>query len=273
VTALPNGVTVVGSMNVDTTIRVAQHPRPGETVLGTSGPDAPGGKGANQAVAAAATGATTRLVAVVGNDPAGDAYRAALAEHGVDVTHVGRSASRPTGRAFITVSDDGENSIVVVAGANDDLNADHVRRALDAGSGVLLTQLESPPEVVASALRAARERGIRSVLNASPVLPEAAELARLADVVVVNEHERDEIGDLPDLCVTLGARGASWGGVTVQAPTVAVVDTTGAGDVFAGTLAGRLALGANREEALADAVRAGALATTTRGAQPWTLED
>ena len=265
-------VTVVGSMNIDTTVRVARHPRPGETVLGVGAPDAPGGKGANQAVAAAATGAATSLVAVVGSDSAGDAYRGALAEHGVDVSHVGRSADLPTGRAFITVSDDGENSIIVVSGANDDLGAEHVEHALARGTRLLLLQLESPPEVVEAALGAARQRGIRSVLNASPVRPEAARLARLADVVVVNEHERDEVGDLPDLCVTLGVHGATWGGVTVAPPSVSVVDTTGAGDVFTGTLAGRLALGATREEALADAVRAGALATTTRGAQPWTLE-
>ena len=265
-------VTVVGSMNIDTTVRVVSHPRPGETVLGRSAPSAPGGKGANQAVAAAATGAATALVAVVGTDPAGQAYRDALAEHGVDVSHVARSAVLPSGRAFITVSDDGENSIVVVPGANDELDSDLVAAALDPRPRVLLTQLESPPHVVEAALTMARDRGIRSVLNASPVVPEAAALARLADVVAVNEHERDQLGDLADVCTTLGARGATWGRATVQPPPVAVVDTTGAGDAFAGALAGRLALGDARQEALAEAVRAGALATTTRGAQPWTLE-
>lgn len=267
---MPALVTVVGSINIDTVVTVAVHPRPGETVIGHDRADHPGGKGANQAVAAAATGAETTLVAAIGTDPAGRAYRNALAEHGVDVSEVLESSETLSGQAFIAVSESGENSIIVVPGANLELGAQHVHDVLSPDTSVLLTQLESPADAVEAALRRARELNIVSILNASPVVPRAAELAQLADIVIVNEHEAEELG-LSDACVTLGSRGATWEGVTVAPPPVTVVDTTGAGDVFAGTLAGHLTLGADHGTALRAAVKASALATTTAGAQPWTL--
>jgi ribokinase len=239
-------------------------------VLGRDRVDRPGGKGANQAVAAAATGASTTLVAVIGADTSGRAYRDGLAERGIDVSGVSESEATSSGQAFIAVNSAGENSIIVVPGANLELDAERVREALSPETTVLITQLESPPDAVEAALRRARELGITSVLNASPVIPRAAELAALADIVIVNEHECEQLG-LTDACVTRGAEGATWEGETVKPPKVEVVDTTGAGDVFAGTLAGQLALGADHRAALEAAVEASARATTTAGAQSWLL--
>jgi ribokinase len=267
---MPSLVTVVGSMNIDTVVAVEVHPQPGETVLGRDRADRPGGKGANQAAAAAATGASTTLIAMIGADAPGRAYRAALAERGIDVNGVTESTTSPSGAAFIAVNPAGENSIIVMSGSNLDLDPQHVRDALSSDAQVVITQLESPPEAVEAALRRARELGVVSILNASPVIPEAAELAALADIVIVNEHEAAQLG-LTDACVTLGARGATWEGETVAPPKVQVVDTTGAGDVFAGTLAGQLALSADHSTALRAAVEASARATTTAGAQPWQL--
>lgn len=263
-------VTVVGSMNIDTVVTVDVHPQPGETVLGRDRVARPGGKGANQAAAAAATGASTTLIAVIGADGPGRAYRDALAERGIDVSGVTESTESASGAAFIAVNTSGENSIIVMSGANLDLDPQLVREALSPDTKVVITQLESPPDAVEAALRRARELGVISILNASPVIPRAAELAALADIAIVNEHEAEQLG-LTDACVTLGARGATWKGETVAPPKVDVVDTTGAGDVFAGTLAGQLALGADHSTALRAAVEASAQATTTAGAQPWQL--
>jgi len=171
-----------------------------------------------------------------------------------------------TGHASIVVSDSGENSIVVVPGANRLVTADAVASAIRPGTAVVLVQLEVPEAAVRAALVRAREIGALALLNASPVVHAARALTGLADVLVVNEHEHELLG-APSACVTLGARGAIWGPFSAAPPPVDVVDTTGAGDAFAGTLAARLALGAPRARALQDAVDAGARATTYRGAQ------
>lgn len=266
-------VTVVGSINVDTVLSVDHHPRPGETVIGLAITDRPGGKGANQALAASRAGATSLLIARIGSDAAGKEYRTALSTRGVGVQHLLQTPGLPSGRAVVSVDQRGENSIVVIPGANSALTRDDVRsaEASIAASSVVLLQLETPADAVEEALLLARKHAVPSMLNASPVTPAAVTLAHLADVVIVNEHERAQLPDIKNPCVTLGAKGASWHQYTASPSRIEVVDTTGAGDAFAGTLAASLALGSTPEEALDHAVAAGTEATTWSGAQPWQL--
>lgn len=269
-------VVVLGSLNVDLVTRVERHPRPGETVLGDGLRRLAGGKGANQAVAAAAEGARVAMVGCVGDDAGGTAYRERLDRLGIDVSGVRVVEGAPTGHALITVSDDGENSIVVVPGANDLLDEREVTAADGLGEGdVLLVQLEVPRPVVCTAVRRAAGRGARVVLNTAPWAALPPDVVGLADPAVANEHEMQalaEAGAQPrSLLVTFGANGASWDGATTPAVVVApddVRDTTGAGDAFCGALAAALARGDEREEALAAALRAGAAAVRHDGAQP-----
>jgi ribokinase len=269
-------VLVLGSLNVDLVTRVERHPRPGETVLGDGLEQLAGGKGANQAVAAATAGAAVAMVGCVGDDAGGAAYLARLAARGIDTTGVRVCAGVPTGHAVVTVSDDGENSIVVIPGANDLLDEREVAAVDALGPGdVLLVQLEVPRAVVCTAVRRAAGRGARVVLNTAPYAALPPDVVALADPVVANEHEMAalaEAGAEPrSLLVTFGANGAAWDGVTAPAHEVAaadVVDTTGAGDAFCGALAASLAGGAGREAALDVALAAGAAAVRHRGAQP-----
>jgi ribokinase len=276
-------VVVVGSLNHDITVAAERRPAAGETVLGRSVATASGGKGANQAVAAARAGARVAMVGCVGADAAGEALVGGLRAAGVDTARVRVVAGEPSGTALIVVDDSGENSIVVVPGANARLGAGDVEAALgDAADGppVVLAQLEVPEAAVAAA---ARHAG-RFVLNASPARTLAAEVLAAADPLIVNAGEAAaltgaEAGDVDALAtatlalgvrsvvITRGAEGATWatpgGRFARPAPEVRVVDTTGAGDVFAGTLAAQLARGAAPEEALA----AGAAAVQGPGAQ------
>jgi ribokinase len=275
-------VVVVGSLNIDMITRVDRLPGAGETVLGGDLVLRPGGKGANQALAAAKAGAPTRLYGRVGADALGVAYRAELGRRGVDPSGVLITPDVATGRAFIAVAADGENQIVVVPGANGRMTESDV----DIVAPLLLVQLELPLAVVLTAARQAD----RLILNASPVreLPDAL-LAR-ADPLVVNRHEAsllagsasDQAGRLHargvrSLVITLGEAGAvvstQEGSTRVAAPTVDVVDTTGAGDAFAGTLAARLAAGASLLEAVRPAVEAASRAATVEGAQDWTFPE
>ncbi|MGZ4632714.1 MAG: PfkB family carbohydrate kinase, partial [Actinomycetes bacterium] len=242
-------VVVVGSLNVDVVVTVPSHPRPGETVLATSLRRLPGGKGANQAVAAARAGAVVRLVGCVGDDADGADYVDRLAAQGVDTSTVRRVVGVPTGTALVTVDDAGENSIVVAPGANARVTADDVRAVVLAPGDVVLVQLEVPLDVVAAAARHATAHAARLVLNLAPFAELPAAVLGAADPVVANEHEAAQLRATPgSLAVTLGARGARWqrGGEVseVPAPAVDAVDTTGAGDVFAGTLAAAIAAGA-----------------------------
>ncbi len=268
-------VVVLGSLNVDLVTRVERHPRPGETVLGTGLVRLAGGKGANQAVAAAAAGASVAMVGCVGDDAGGTAYRERLTARGVDVRGVRVVPGVPSGHAVVTVAEDGENSIVVVPGANDLLD-DREVTAVDAlGPGdVLLVQLEVPRAVVCTAVRRAAGRGARVVLNTAPYAALPPDVVALADPVVANEHEMAalaEAGAEPrSVLVTFGANGASWDGLTVPAhpvPADEVADTTGAGDAFCGALAAALAGGVGHEEALDAALAAGADAVRHEGAQ------
>lgn len=265
-------VVVLGSLNIDLVTHVERHPRPGETVLADGGVERyAGGKGGNQALAAAEAGARVVLVGAVGDDEPGAAYLARLRGRGIDVEAVRVVEGQPTGQAWIVVDDDAENSIVVIAGANA-----HVAAELpDLGPGdVLLAQLEVPVPVVARAVRAAHGRGARVVINAAPYAALPHDVAALADPLVVNEHEAMQLADsdvVPtSLLVTFGGAGSSWDGVRHDGTPVAgedVVDTTGAGDAFCGALAAALADGADRSEAVARAGEAGAAAVRRRGAQ------
>jgi ribokinase len=282
-------VVVVGSANLDSTFAMARLPGAGETVTGASLSEAQGGVGANQAVAAARAGATVQLLAAVGDEEAGAGLLAGLARDGVGVDHCLRVAGEPTGRAAIWVDGTGENRIVVAGGANERLTPAAVEDALAAvdGAAVVLCQLETP-RAAGPALAWARDRGAIGILNASPALP-AADLPRGARVVVVNEGEARAIAasggrsDPADaaariaadlgaetVVVTLGGAGAlahhRGEQLRVASPKVRPVDTTGAGDAFAGALAARLALDDPLERALEFACAAGALATTARGA-------
>ena len=269
-------VLVLGSLNVDLVTHVERHPGPGETVLGEGLARLAGGKGANQAVAAAAAGAQVSMLGAVGDDDAGRAYVDRLRRLGIDTGGIVVRPGQPTGTALIVVDGAGENTIVVAAGANAEVGDEAIAAVESAGPGdVLLAQLEVPLETVARAFDVAARRGVRVVLNAAPyaVLPGSA--LTLADPVVVNEHEAVMLADtagLPaSLLVTFGARGADWDGLrlpAVDVPEDAVVDTTGAGDAFCGALAAALARGEERESALGAALAAGAAAVRHAGAQP-----
>ena len=268
-------VLVLGSLNVDLVTSVERHPRPGETVLGDGLSRLAGGKGANQAVAARAAGVEVTMVGCVGADAGGAAYRKRLAGRGIDVAHVRTVSGEPTGTALIAVSDDAENAIIVVPGANaalDDREVEAVE-SLTVGD-VLLLQLEVSLPVVCRAARRAAARGVRVVINIAPYAALPADVIALADPVIANEHEAvalAESGAVPgSLLVTYGANGTSWNGRTWSAHSVPrhqVLDTTGAGDAFCGALAAALALGHHESHAMDAALAAGASAVRRVGAQ------
>lgn len=261
-------VCVVGSINLDTVFTVAALPAPGETVFGSAPVTTPGGKGANQAVAAARAGAQVVFVGAVGDDDAGERLRRHLQVNGVGTEGL-TAVPGSSGSAFITVDHAGENTIVVTPGANAALTLDSGQRALIADAQVLLVQLEIPVATATAAARVARAAGATVIVNVSPIGGDVTELAGLMDVAVVNETESARFEHrVPHRVVTLGARGARYTGadgtVEVPAPVVDAVDTSGAGDVFAGVLAAEWPLGI--AHALRRACAAGALATLTPGA-------
>ncbi|MFE1173643.1 ribokinase [Streptomyces sp. NPDC058773] len=286
-------VLVVGSANADLTVRVERRPGAGETVPGTDLVESAGGKGANQAAAAARIGGRTALLARVGGDAYGELLLGAQRAAGTDVTPVIVDEAARTGTAMIIVDPDGDNSIVVSPGANAALTPQDVAAARHtvAASAVVSLQLEIPMESVRAAAAAAEEAGRRVVLNPSPA-PAAAlapELLAVADPLVVNEHEARQLSGLTDgspaqwaqalrdqgarsVVVTLGGDGAlvldAAGAQHVPGVRVEAVDTTGAGDAFTGALATRLARGDALPEAARFAVRVGAAAVTKPGAQP-----
>ncbi|BBZ71038.1 ribokinase [Mycobacterium paraseoulense] len=268
---------MVGSVNMDLSLRVEALPRPGETVLAASLTQAPGGKGANQAVAAARAGAQVQFVGAVGDDAAGERLRAHLLANGVGLDALAETPG-PSGTAIVVVDANAENTIVVAPGANGRVTLEAAARRVIAGSEVLLTQLEIPVRAAVAAARQARSAGAVVVVNASPAggdQKSLSDLAAAADVVIANEAEADEWPWRPaHLVITLGARGARYlgadGDFVVPAPAVTAVDTTGAGDVFAGVLAGSWprtpGSPAQRLRALRRACAAGALATLVPGA-------
>jgi len=270
VSAMPARVCVVGSVNVDHTFTVDALPQPGQTVLTSALTSAPGGKGGNQAVAAARAGASVQLVAAVGTDAAADQLRSHLNTNDVGLAGL-VTVPGPSGSAVILVDAHAENCIVVAPGANAHLTlASGAIRAVIADADVVLLSLEIPVDTARAAARTARDAGATVIVNASPAAPDVRRLAGLADVVVVNETEAQAWGDgaVAHLIITRGARGAAHHGeggrFDVPAPAVEAVDTTGAGDVFAGALAAAWPDGLHT--ALRRACAAGALATLVPGA-------
>lgn len=271
------GVAVVGSANLDLVVEVPRPPRVGETLLGRAGGRFSGGKGLNQAVASARSGAPTRFCAVVGADEAADVLQQTLADAGV-VASLRRSDAAPTGVAHVLALDGGDNSIIVAAGANAELAPDDAVAGI-AGAAVVLAQLEVPVESVAAVLRAGRAAGALTILNAAPAHAETIGMLADVDVLVVNETECVELGGIDRLhaagaqtvVLTQGAGGVTLhrsGGdpVHVAAFRIDPVDTTGAGDAFCGALAATLSQGERIEDALVRACAAGAVVAQYRGA-------
>jgi ribokinase len=280
-------IVVVGSCNVDFIVPVAALPAPGETVLGRDHLRAPGGKGANQAVAAARLGSPVAFVGCVGDDELAATIRGALAESGVDLTWLHVVPDTPSGIALITVADGGENTIAVSPGANARLGPAYVDAGLLSSCDVLLAQLEVPLDAVTAAVEAA---GGKVLLNPAPARPLPAELLARVDVLIPNRSELGVLAGAREpttideaaamarsltgpsaVVVTLGADGALVvaGDEVEHVPAVAVdaVDATGAGDAFCGALADALARGSALPEATRWAVRVAGISTTQRGAQ------
>ena len=290
----PDGtIVVVGSVNVDLLAQVRRHPRPGETLHGTGGRMLPGGKGANQAVAAARLGARVAMVGAVGSDVQAEAALSALREAGVDLGHVAEIEG-PTGLAIVTVAEDGENSIVVIAGANDAMDAGRVRAAAEVISAarIVVCQGEIPRDGIEALPALVTGRFLH---NPAPVMELDPAVLRASDPLVVNQHEaglvlaqlapdEDAPEDpeqilrallatgIPSAVLTLGADGslvADQAGVRRIPPApVEAVDTTGSGDAFIGALALGLARGDDLATAARLASRVGAFAATGEGAQP-----
>ncbi|GGR93519.1 ribokinase [Streptomyces aureoverticillatus] len=291
-------IAVLGSTNMDLVAYVAKAPQRGETVTGREFRTLPGGKGANQAVAAARAGATVSMIGAVGTDAFGAQLRSALDHSGVD-TDLLRTVEGPSGTAHIVVDDDGGNAIVVIPGANATLTTvDAGEEAAIASAAALLLQLEIPLEGVLAAARSARAHGVRTILTPAPAQPSPSsqlrssrgcpipsELLAATDLLIPNEHEaaaltgrpdpadaaRALLDQVPEVVVTLGAAGSLYAArgaepVTVPARRVTAVDTTGAGDTFVGALAVALTEGKSMPEALGWASAASALSVRRPGA-------
>lgn len=282
-------VVVVGSINVDFVVSAERLPAPGETVVGGRLERSGGGKGANQAVAAARAGGAVRLVGSVGDDDLGADALEALRAEGIDVTGVDRVAGTPTGVAVIVVDREGDNQIAVASGANHALSAERVGAELGElgrGAGCVLVSFELTGDVVGAAAEAAHAAGRTLIVNPAPARPLDPALCRLAPILTPNEHEAsaltgagepEEAGRLlaaltgAPVVVTLGARGAlvvdGNGSEHVPAPAARVVDTTGAGDTFSGVLATELAAGRTLRAGAEVAVTAASLSVAAEGAR------
>ena len=287
-------IIVIGSINADLAVQVNRHPKPGETLMGSGGTISPGGKGANQAVAAALQGASVRFVGAVGNDAYATPALRYLTKSGVDLTGISH-VDDTTGLAVIAISADGENTIIVIPGANARVDAEAVKQhtADIAAADIVLLQGEIPADGFRAAVDAAAHR---VVINLAPVVPVDRDALLQADPLMANEHEAalvlQQLGydvteedsknpeklaaDLLDagfasVVLTLGAAGAlvatPEGSELVPSPKVTAIDTTGAGDAFAGALVARLDAGDSLLEAAHHAVRVAAYAVTGRGAQ------
>ena len=284
---------VAGSANLDFVVRASHVPAPGETVLGREFSTFPGGKGANQAVAAARMGAAVAMLGRVGRDAHGAALTQALQADGIDTSAVGEDTGAPTGTAIIVLMPDGENSIIVIPGANHRYTPAHVSDSAAAlrHAKVAVAQLECPLDTVRAALTLAHDAGICTVLNAAPAQPLDDALLAAVDWLVVNEIEAAMLTGLPtdtptqieaaahalrqrgpsQVVVTLGSAGLLHvgpdGALALPAPRVTAVDTTGAGDTFVGALAAGLAEGLPIPATLTRAQVAAALAVTRLGTQ------
>jgi ribokinase len=284
-------IVVFGSINLDLVTRVETIPGPGETTLGGDYATSPGGKGANQALAARRAGANVVMVGAVGKDSFADDALALLKTDGVDLSAT-REVVAPTGAAFIAVDANGENAIVVASGANRLAVASQLEPLALSSSDTLVLQRETPPAEVEAAAVHAKAKGARVILNLAPAGPPTEKLLAALDILVVNEHEALTLGVALKLStqqpeevaahvdrtrgiaciVTLGAAGAVGYAKGLRfaapAPKVKVVDTTGAGDTFVGAFAAALDSGRSFEAAMKLGLAAGSLACTKPGAQP-----
>src|SRR5262245_6306929 len=282
---------VFGSINVDLTFRLPHLPSVGETVLTPAFSEAVGGKGANQAIAAAREGADVSFIGCVGSDSYGHTARKALADVGVDVSGL-QIVPGPTGVAAVWIDAEGRNQIAVASGANAALTAKAFLRRAIAPEACLLLQMETPIREIEAAIVSAKQRHAKIILNLAPALPLPRATLRQVDVLIVNEHEAAALAahlqlacqeptdqvvalarDLGNtVIITLGEKGAvgAQGDVDwrVEALPVAAIDTTGAGDCFVGVLAAALERGATMPMAMRRAATAGSLACTTVGAMP-----
>lgn len=287
---MKKSILVVGSINMDLVVRAPRHPHPGETILGSDFQTFPGGKGANQAVAAARLDGNVTMIGRVGEDAFGDMLLDTLQKDRVDTRYVTRTQGVSTGVALITVNEAGQNNIVVVPGANAHLTPEDIHAAEPAfkTAGVVLIQLEIPMETVAEAVQVAKKHEAVVVLNPAPAPAQAlpADLLAGVDILIPNEHElamltgaeemplkqaAETIG-VDCLIVTLGSKGAQvWDGSeisTIPPHAVKAVDTTAAGDAFAGAFTLALTEGKQIHEAALWGNAAGAAAVTKPGAQP-----
>jgi ribokinase len=273
-------VVVLGSSNLDLVASVERLPSPGETVLGTSYAEHAGGKGLNQAVACRRAGADTAFITSLGTDPAGETLHRLMTSEGI-AAYV-TDYEGPTGRALISVDEQGENSIVVIPGANAELSISVVDAHRDVinRAGVLLCQLEVPLDAVEAALAIAKVGGAKTILNPAPATRLKRSVLQLCDVIMPNQHEVALLGGATSLLeagvsivvITLGARGikivTSEGELQIPPFAVRAIDTTGAGDAACGALATALAHGSDITTAARRASAAGALAATKKGAVP-----
>ncbi|MEZ6041728.1 MAG: ribokinase [Planctomycetaceae bacterium] len=294
-------IVVVGSINLDLVVRSQTLPRPGETLMGRSFEEIPGGKGANQAVAASRLGAQVSMIGALGEDAFADRLRSGLKKSGVDVRFVTTKRDCYSGVAVIGVDDSGQNCITVVPGANGLVTPEQIQQSVEliAEADVLLLQLEVPVPAVAAASELARQHGVTVIFDPAPAQQSLPEAIFLADVICPNESEAEILTGITikstedaalaasRLCgmgaryavVTMGHQGVVWCERVVSeaqrnqwhhvpAFPVQAVDTTAAGDAFAGALGIRLAEGATFADAVRFACAAGGLAASRAGAQP-----
>jgi ribokinase len=286
---MSGSIVVVGSLNMDLVVRTPRLPKPGETILGSDFRTFPGGKGANQAVAAARLGGAVQMIGRVGSDPFGETLLETIGRGGVSTAYVQKDPQAATGVAFITVDTNGQNSIVVASGANAKLTPEDIYAAEQAfkGAAVLLLQLESPIHAVTHAIELACKHGVKVLLNPAPAQLLDIDILSSVDYLVPNQTELallTGVESIPEAVGILEARGirrviVTLGGdgvlvvedgkeVNLPAHRVQVVDTTAAGDAFVGAFAVGLTEGHSTLTAAAWGNAAGALAVTKAGAQP-----
>lgn len=290
---MKNKVVVIGSYNTDLTIKTSRIPRPGETIIGGIFSEGCGGKGANQAVAAVRAGADVSFIARIGNDVLGKEGVQRLNEEGINTQYIFKDEDISTGVAFIVVDDRGENSIVVASGANAHLSPVDIEKAHNeiSSAGILLVQLESPIGTIKTAIKKAHENGAVVILNPAPAQPLEINLLRQIDIITPNKVEAEmitgiKVTDEESLCaiankffefgiknvlVTLGSKGVFAALPNrmeiIPAYKVTTLDSTGAGDVFSGTLAAFLSEGMSIDQAAKMAIASSSISVTKMGAQ------
>lgn len=292
---MKNKVVVLGSINVDTTYHVERFPQPGETISAKSKSSAAGGKGANQAVAAARSGADTYFIGAVGSDNEGKFMLESLKDNGVDIRHIAIDEYHGTGTAAVTLDANGQNDIMIYGGANQAMTPDNVKNIEDVldGANFLISQFETPQDVTLAAFKKAKEHGVTTILNPAPAHQIIPDLLRYTDVITPNESEcalltgikiSDEDSMLAsakffqdkgvkNLLITLGSKGVFYATPTahglVPAFKVKAVDTTAAGDTFIGALSSQMNEDlSNVADALVYAQRASSLTVQSMGAMP-----